>query len=346
MIKTLTGDLLKDDVDAIVNTVNCVGIMGKGIALQFKKKWPKNFKSYEKAYKHGELSVGKMFVYDSGGLVNPNFIINFPTKKHWKEKTKLSYIEDGLIDLIKQIQLLNIKSIAIPPLGCGNGGLKWDEVKPLILGAFEKLPNIDVHIYEPKGAPDPKTMINNTEKPRMTPGRAAIIKLLSIYRELNYALSNLEIQKLAYFLEQTGQELNLKYVKDQYGPYSNALRHVLTKMDGHYIEGVGDHTAEAQLAPTANALSEAEKFIEESKDVQFKSNLERVSGLICGFETPYGMELLSTVHWVAMNEPDVDSAVKAVAAIHNWNDRKKKLFSEDHISIAWKHLIQHKWIKI
>jgi len=122
----MQGDLLKqDDVDAIVNTVNCVGVMGKGIALQFRNKWPENAQAYEKACKAGEVQPGRMLVFDSGGLVKPHFIINFPTKKDWRGKSRMEFIRDGLVDLVTQVKRLRIRSIAIPPLGCGNGGLDW-----------------------------------------------------------------------------------------------------------------------------------------------------------------------------------------------------------------------------
>lgn len=201
-VKITSGDLLRADTEAIVNTVNCVGVMGKGIALQFKQKWPDNFRAYEKACKRSEVQPGHMFIYDSGGLVNPSFIINFPTKRHWRGKSRLEDITDGLTDLTAQIEKLKIKSVAIPPLGCGNGGLEWDEVSKLIQEAFERLPEVKVLLFEPKGAPSPQEMVIRTNKPRMTPSRAAIVKIISIYRQMQYALSRIEVQKLVYLLEE------------------------------------------------------------------------------------------------------------------------------------------------
>jgi O-acetyl-ADP-ribose deacetylase (regulator of RNase III) len=128
--------LKQDNVDAIVNTVNCVGVMGKGIALQFKNKWPANFTAYAAACKAGQVRPGRMLVFDSGGLVKPNFIINFPTKDHWRGSSKIDFIRDGLVDLVAQVKRLRIRSIAVPPLGCGNGGLNWADVRPLIEAAF------------------------------------------------------------------------------------------------------------------------------------------------------------------------------------------------------------------
>lgn len=337
-------DLLRTPADAIVNTVNCVGVMGKGIALQFKQKWPENFKAYELACKEEKVRIGEMFIYDSGGLVQPHFIINFPTKKHWKEKTKIHYIDQGLDDLVKQIIKLGIKSIAIPPLGCGNGGLFWNDVKSLIENAFYELSDVEVQLFEPRGAPDPKTMEVNTKKPNMTPGRAAIVKLLSIYRQMEYSLGRLEIQKLAYFLEQAGQDLKLKFAKDKYGPFSNTLRHVLVAMDGHYIEGVGDNVVESEIRPTQTALEEANKFINDTKEVNLQNRIDRVAKLIEGFETPYGMELLSSVHWVSKYENNISNVNDAIREIHAWNDRKKEILNKEHIKIAWERLNNLGWI--
>jgi O-acetyl-ADP-ribose deacetylase (regulator of RNase III) len=177
--------LKQDDVDAIVNTVNCVGVMGKGIALQFKNKWPDNFAQYHAACKAGEVRPGKMMVYDAGAYAQPHFVINFPTKDHWRGNSKLSFIQDGLLDLIAQVQALDIRSIAIPPLGCGNGGLNWQDVKPLIETAFAALPDVDVRLFEPGDAPSAKSMEVRTSRPKMTLGRAAILKSIDTYRDLN-----------------------------------------------------------------------------------------------------------------------------------------------------------------
>ncbi|MEZ5653208.1 MAG: macro domain-containing protein [Burkholderiaceae bacterium] len=303
MIKLIKGDLLKqDDVDAIVNTVNCVGVMGKGIALQFKNKWPANFTAYAAACKAGQVRPGRMFVFDAGGLVKPNFII-FSTKNHWRGSSKIEYIRDGLVDLVAQIQRLGIRSIAVPPLGCGNGGLDWAGVRPLIEHAFEAIPNVEARLFEPAGAPDPKSMEVRTKRPRMTAGRAAIIKVLDTYRELNYGLSKIEVQKLAYFLQEAGAPLGLPFVKHHYGPYADTLRHALNTMEGHFIRGLGVGVVEAEIEPTDNALAEAEAFIAEQSDTALADQVARVARLIEGYQSSYGMELLASVHWVATREP-------------------------------------------
>lgn len=338
------GDLLKTDADAIVNTVNCVGVMGKGIALQFKQKWPENFKAYEAACKRGEVVPGRMFIYDAGGLVRPHFIINFPTKKHWRGKSEIAFISQGLDDLVSQVERLRIKSIAVPPLGCGNGGLEWDEVRRLIIERFQQLPDVEVMLFEPKGAPAAQEMVNRTARPRMTPARAAIVKIISIYRQMQYGLSRIEVQKLAYLLEEAGQPLDLAFVKHKYGPYSDKLRHVLKAMDGHYIRGVGDHAGEAEIMAMPEALDEAEKYLEAEVGPEVRSRVERIAELIDGFETPYGMELLATVHWVATREGRGNTSEDAVAAVHEWNARKRHVLQQPHIALAWERLKEGGWI--
>lgn len=344
-ISTIQGDLLKQlDVDAIVNTVNCVGVMGKGIALQFKKKWPENFKLYAEACKAGLVKPGHMFIYDAGFLASPKFIINFPTKDHWRGRSHIEFIQDGLSDLIKQIESRQITSIAIPPLGCGNGGLNWNDVKPLIEQAFAKLPDVDVRLFEPAGAPKAVDMQVNSVRPKMTPGRAAILKLLETYRELNYGLSKIEVQKLAYFLQEAGEDLRLQFVKHHYGPYADALRHALDKMDGHFIHGLGDGVVESEIAPNQDALAEAELFIHQTQNQELLQHIAKVDELIEGFQSPYGMELLSTVHWVSTRE-HADSPEKALECIHAWNERKRQLMQSNHIEVAWQQLAELGWFK-
>lgn len=338
------GDLLRqDDVDAIVNTVNCVGVMGKGIALQFKNKWPANFRGYAAACKAGEVRPGRMFVHDSGGLVKPNYIINFPTKDHWRGKSRIEFIRDGLDDLVDRVRKLGIRSIAIPPLGCGNGGLEWSRVRPMIEQAFSALPDVEVRLFEPGETPDPRAMEVNTERPRMTPGRAAILKAIETYRALDYGLSRVEVQKLAYFLQEAGQPLDLKFEKHLYGPYSDALRHALQRMEGHFVRGVGDGVVESEIAPISEALVEAERFIEEAGHEALNERIGRIASLIEGFQSPYGMELLATVHWVCSREGARD-ADEALSRIRDWNDRKKSLMSSDHVQIAWQQLQSAGWL--
>jgi O-acetyl-ADP-ribose deacetylase (regulator of RNase III) len=343
-VKLTSGDLLQQDVDAIVNTVNTVGVMGKGIALQFKQKWPENFRAYERACKRDEVQLGKMFIYDAGGLLKPRYIINFPTKRHWREKSRLEDIEMGLKDLVLRVKSLGIRSIALPPLGCGNGGLNWDDVRPRIERALAGLPNVDVKLFSPTGAPAPQAQEIRTAKPKLTAVRAAMIKLLAAYRALDYALTRIEVQKLAYFLEEAGEPLQMKFEANNYGPYSNTLEHVLKALDGHYLLGVGDRTGPGEIQVAPDAVEEADSYLSEALQSETAERVSRVTDLIAGYETPYGMELLGTVHWVATHPPWASNVDEAVKAVHAWNRRKQQLMSDEHIRLAWERMAGQNWL--
>lgn len=345
MIEYRHGNLLASDAEAIVNTVNCVGIMGKGIALQFKQAFPHNFKIYEQACRAGEVQPGKMLVVPADIVSNPKYIINFPTKRHWKGKSRLEDIKLGLPALVDEVKKLHVKSVAVPPLGCGNGGLQWAEVAPLIESAFAGLPNVHVMIYTPEGAPASDTMPVATSKPRMTHARALLIRLVEVYRLPGYRLSLLEIQKLAYFLQLTGEKLKLQYTKHKFGPYAETLNHVLQRMEGHYIRGFGDRSGQAEIYLLPGAVVEAQSVLETSFDAE--KHMERISYLIEGFETPYGMELLSSVHWIVQEDPSIaGDIVEITTRVHAWNERKRNLFKPEHIRKAWQRLREQDWLPV
>ncbi|QOC22750.1 macro domain-containing protein [Wenzhouxiangella sp. AB-CW3] len=344
MIEHTQGNLLSADAEALVNTVNCVGYMGKGIALQFKQAFPENFKAYQRACKAEEVRPGRMFVFETGNLVNPRYIINFPTKNHWRGKSRMQDIEQGLQDLIAVIRRLNIRSVAIPPLGSGLGGLNWLEVKPRIEAAFADLADVHVLLYEPKGAPEAARMLVRTKRPHWTVARALFISLMDRYGELDYRRTLLEIQKLAYFLQEAGEGLRLRYEKGLYGPYAHNLNKVLETLEGHYTRGFGDsQKPDTEIELMDGAVDEAERFLAEYQES--RERLDQVTELIAGFETPYGMELLSSVHWVAAHDERlVSNADEAVEAVHAWNDRKRSMFQPKHIRVAWRHLEDHGWL--
>ena len=149
MIRSVTGNLLEANAEALVNAVNTVGVMGKGIALQFRLAFPRNYELYRAACKRGDVVPGRMFVVPTNSSDNPKFIINFPTKRNWKNQSLMQDIDAGLCDLIDAIRREQIRSIAIPPLGCGNGGLRWSDVRPRIASALNILPDVEVLLYEP-----------------------------------------------------------------------------------------------------------------------------------------------------------------------------------------------------
>lgn len=221
-----------------MNTVNCIGFMGKGIALQFRQAFPANFKAYEAACHAREVVPGRMFVFDQGRLINPRCLVNFPTKRHWRGKSLIGDIRSGLKALIEDVRRLEVRSIAIPPLGCGLGGLDWREVRPLIEEAFSGLSDVKVLLYEPAGAPDAKAIPVRTSRPNMTPARALFIRLMDAYAALDYSRILLEVQKLAYFLQEAGEALRLKYEAGHYGPYATNLNRVLEVMGRPFHSGL------------------------------------------------------------------------------------------------------------
>ena len=344
MIQLTKGNLLEVEAEALVNTVNCIGHMGKGIALQFKKAFPDNYKEYASACKAGNVRPGKMFIFETRSMWDPKYIINFPTKRHWKGNSKIEDIKSGLKALIKELQKRNIKSVAVPPLGCGLGGLDWKTVRTLITKAFNEAPDVNVMLFEPTGTPKAGSMPVRTKKPGMTVARALFIRLIKSYSKLAYRLTLLEVQKLAYFLQEAGEPLKLKYKKAHYGPYAHNLNKVMEILESHYIRGYGDTQkpdVEIELLPEASDV--AGKYL--SKHKNSVSRLNKVTELIQGFETPYGMELLSSVHWIAKHESrPAKNQQEAVQMIHLWNDRKKKMFVPDHIEVAWNWLYECGWV--
>jgi O-acetyl-ADP-ribose deacetylase (regulator of RNase III) len=340
MIQLSSGNLLEAEADALVNTVNCVGFMGKGIALQFKQAFPENFAAYERACHAGDVRPGRMLVYETRSMVGPKYIINFPTKRHWRGNSRMEDIEAGLKDLLLVVKRLGIKSIAIPPLGCGLGGLNWSDVCSRIEDAFASPTDLRVLLFAPTGAPDPKTMPIRTKKPNMTHARALFIKLMEQYAGMAYRLTLLEVQKLAYFLQESGEPLKLKYQAGLYGPYAENLNKVLQAIEGHFTRGYGDSPKpdrDIELLP--GAVESANAFLGEDEEAPSRERLRKVAELIEGFETPYGMELLSSVHWVANHEtPPARNIESAIAALHGWNERKHKMFPPQHIAVSWQRL--------
>jgi O-acetyl-ADP-ribose deacetylase (regulator of RNase III) len=345
MITYKTGDLLLEDVDALVNAVNCVGIMGRGIALQFKKKFPQNYVAYEKACNEKEIVPGRVFVHETGSLLNPRLIINFPTKRHWRNPSLLEDIEAGLKDLVRVIRDYHIQSIALPPLGCGLGGLSWNSVRALMENWLGKLSDVHIVIFKPVNTPYTSKICTHPQKPNMTSGRAALVDLIQRYLSalLDPLITLLEVHKLLYFLQESGEKLSLHYRKAPYGPYAENLRHVLHAIEGHFLTGYADGGDEPnkQLHLLPGAYENALDFLKRHE--QTKIHLDRVSSLVEGFESPFGMELLATVHWVVTKE-NAKTIDQAINLVYNWNERKKQ-FNTRQIELAFTVLTSKGWIE-
>lgn len=344
MIEFRTGDILQSNAEALVNTVNCVGIMGRGVALQFKNAFPENFKAYKAACAQEAVQPGRMFVFETGYIDNPKFIINFPTKRHWKGKSRIEDIESGLLAFVRLIKDLRIRSVAMPPLGSGLGGLHWPDVRRRIEEAVQELPDVRFIVFEPNGAPQTASRGRAGLPPKMTPGRAALLGLMRRYLSglLDPFVTLLEVHKLMYFMQEAGEPLMLRYVKAPYGPYAENLRHVLTEIDGYFISGYGDGGEQPgkELSLVPGAAEDAEAFLLEHPAVE--ARFKRVANLVEGFETPFGLELLATVHWVASH--GVSSAGEdLVRGVYAWGPRKKR-FTPRQIALTADVLVRQGWL--
>ncbi len=343
MIEYKTGNILTADAEALVNTVNCVGIMGRGIALQFKKAFPVNFKAYAAACERAEVQPGRMFVFETGQLTSPRYIINFPTKRHWRGASRLSDIEAGLDALVSEIRSRGIRSVALPPLGSGLGGLNWTEVRAAIDRSLSPLVEVTVIVFEPRGAPDPAVM-RNRSVPNMTAGRAALVGLVDRYLAglLDPFVTLLEVHKLMYFMQESGEPLRLKYVKGPYGPYAENLRHVLNAVEGHFMAGYADggDRPDKEVTLVPGAVDDATGFLLGHPNT--RARFERVATLVEGFETPFGLELLSTVHWLVAHD-NVKEADDVVKCTYSWDERKRQ-FSDRQIRLALDRLVRNNWI--
>ncbi len=284
----------------LVNTVNCVGVMGRGVALQFKRAFPANFEAYAAACKLHEVQPGRMFVFETKFLANPRYIINFPTKRHWRGKSRIEDIDAGLQALVEVIRRLGIRSIAIPPLGSGLGGLNWSDVRPRIAGALESVPDVHAIVFEPNGAPDANDgQVERSAKPDA--GRAALVGLMDRYIRglLDPFLTLLELHKLMYFMQEAGEPLKLKYRKGPYGPYAENLRHVLKTIEGHMVTGYADggDAPAKQLELVPGALADASAYLDQHPETLRR--FERVADLVERIRVSIWAGTLSTVHWVS-----------------------------------------------
>ncbi len=351
MIEFTRGNLLESKAEALVNTVNTVGVMGKGVALMFKEAYPENFKSYEVACKKKEVIVGHMFVTERQALIGPKWIINFPTKKHWRGDSKMEWIESGLEDLKRVITEKNIRSIAIPPLGSGNGGLNWSDVRPKIEAALEALKDVSVIIYEPSDQYQNVSKRSGVEK--LTPARALVAELVRRYWIIGIECSLLEIQKLAYFLERSIEKLglenplDLRFHADKYGPYASRLTHLLNGLDGSYLhcgKRIGDAGPFDVIWFDDAKRDKVSAYLGSGNAKPFIPALQTTAELIDGFESPLGMELLATIDWLIHNDGVAADRKSIKTALKTWTGgevsaaRKLKLFEDRLIDLGLERL--------
>ncbi|GAB4276102.1 MAG: macro domain-containing protein [Deferrisomatales bacterium] len=351
MIQFTKGNLLEAPTEALVNTVNEVGVMGKGIALMFREAFPENTRAYQEACHRGEVKVGHMFVTRNRTLVGPRWIINFPTKRHWRNPSRLEWVREGLKDLARVLRENEIRSVAVPPLGCGAGGLEWAQVRREIQEALGALPGVDVIVYEPTAKYQNVPKQKGVEK--LTPARALIAELVRRYSVLGIECSNLEVQKLAWFLHRVIRALGLKdplrlrFVADKYGPYADNLRHLLDALDGSYLhceKRLSDAGPFDRIWFEESKRGVVESYLSSPAADVYREALDLTADLIDGFESPLGMELLATVDWLVA-EQHCEPSVPAIRhCLADWpggpqaRRRKERLFDERLLGLALERL--------
>lgn len=353
MITYTQGNLLDARVEALVNTVNTVGVMGKGIALMFKERYGRNFDLYAAACKAKKLKVGQMFVTETGELAGPRWIINFPTKEHWKGNSRLEWVESGLEDLKRVLRERKIRSVAVPPLGAGNGGLDWPTVKGRIGAALSELEDVEVKVFEPTDKY--QNVAKRAGVQKLTPARALVAEALRRYWVLGMECSLLEVQKLAWFLERSlkhlglRNDLELNFVAHRYGPFAPNLNHLLNSLDGSYLRS-DKRVADAGPLDVIRFDDAHTDLVQgylksEAKDVV--PALELASRVIDGFESPFGMELLASVDWLLFREGVTPQVPAVLQGLADWpadgaaraGKRKSEIFDERSVRIALQHLV-------
>lgn len=342
MIKYITGNLFDTEAEAIVNTVNTAGVMGKGIALQFKMLFPENFKKYKKACDAGEVKIGHMFVTEEQTMWSgKRIIINFPTKNNWKHPSEYSFIQSGLVDLVSVVKKRRIKSVAVPPLGSGNGGLDWNKVKSLIETYLGNL-GCEVLVYQPN-ANIQETL--KKERVKLTPARAMLLAVLYDMVKHGEFVSEFAAEKVAYFLQRFGaaNKFNLQFNPYFYGPYSGKVKHVLYYLNGSYITGYSakDKKPFEEIGLIPDAEQDVNSFLNKPENEEYLKITRRTKEFLRGFYSPYGLELLSSIDFI-INDKSVKSTESIQNELENWSNRKKSMFTNSRfIQIATNNIKSH-----
>jgi O-acetyl-ADP-ribose deacetylase (regulator of RNase III) len=342
MIKFIEGNLFETSAEALVNTVNTMGVMGKGIALQFKNEFPENYSIYRNACKNKIFGIGDLLITAEESLLyGKKIIINLPTKSDWRKPSEYSYIEIGLKELVKAINERKIKSIAIPPLGAGNGGLDWEKVKTLMETYLCNL-ECEVYIYLPNNVIKEAM---RKERVRLTPARAMLLAVLYEVVKNGEFVSEFAAEKVAYFLQRFGAEdiFNLDFQPNFYGPYSGKVKHVLYYLNGSYITGYSgmDKKPFEELGIMMESEKEVIVFLNESRNLHFLKIVDNTKNFLSGFYSSFGLELLSTIDFLS-RKYRTKSLDEIVIHLNSWSNRKKTLFSNrSFVQIAIDKLVAY-----
>ena len=328
MFSYISGDILNSSAKCLVNTVNCEGYMGKGIAYQFKLRFPLNNKDYISACHKKTLYIGTIHTFEEDGKI----IINFPTKDKWRGKTKIEYIHKGMKKLVEYLKINEIKSIAIPPLGCGNGGLKWSEVKPIIISYLEPFKdNIDIQIYEPNDFSSAR-IAKNPVKPKLSH-----IILMLIMSHLSTKLKT-QLQKAAFLFNIISHSNYFKFERNKFEPYDHSIEIIskeILELQNYYKLDIDQCIKFCKQQLTSKNFDEKLKF--------YQPFIITATNFVNEFSDLEGLEIVSSVCFLIQESPK--NFEEIVNELKNLSERKAILFSSEHVERAIQYLMRRNLIE-
>lgn len=312
MISYTTGNILESSADAIVNTVNCEGYMGKGIAYQFKLNYPKNNEEYVKQCQDGLFKIGSILAFKEYGKL----ILNFPTKDNWRRKSEYSYIQKGLDTLITKLPSLNVKSIAFPPLGCGNGGLEWGKVKEILIEKLEPYQtNYDFILFEPSAN------INRIKNKKRIPKlNASHLILMQLKIGLN-KFNKTRLQKGAFLINIFSGEDYFNFKAYNYGPYNHSID-VLSRDIKEYQEYYNYDTEQAFKAAINTLVSESVN----EKLEKFSQPIQNTIKFLNEISSDKEVELITTILYIVLKNHSTTPEI-IPQEFERWSEDKAKRFS-------------------
>ncbi len=356
MIKVHVGDMFKSEVHTIVNTVNCVGVMGKGIALEFKKRFPEMFKDYEDLCKHGDVKLGKPYIYPR--LLKP-WILNFPTKDHWRSLAQLQAIEDGLIYLKKHYQKWGIESLAVPPLGCGEGQLEWRVVGPTLYKHLKDL-DIPIELYAPYGTPHEELKPDfldatqfGTAKDMPDPKwvTAPMVALVAILSQLekqpyHYPIGRTIFQKITYVATSQGLPTEVQYQRGSFGPFSKDLKPLQSRLinNGLITEKKEGQMFRVRVGKTFTDAAVAYKLQLEG----WENIINKTCDLFMRIRSTNQAELVATVLYadnhLNRTEKDNYSECDIFKEVVTWKKKRKPPINDKELARTVRNLTVLNWL--
>lgn len=339
MLHYTTGNLLDSQAEVLVNTVNTVGVMGKGIALQFKEAYPHNFSVYRTACREGAFQIGQILAVADQDAFGPRTIVNFPTKQHWRSPSRYEYIEAGLVALAQYLIETRPAGIAIPPLGCGNGGLEWERVREMIEQHLADLP-LEIYLYAPNPAIRQQLRESSPEREiELTPARAMLLQGLFLYEDEGDPASLFVANKIAYFLQLLGQPMRLTFKKHYYGPYAPQMNAFARVFNGSFLRGLEQGNARPfePLPLNYDRYPELADYLERELTPEQRQLLRQLDELLTGYKSAYALEVLATVACIRQENPGYGVA-EIIAEAEQWSTRKKYLLQPRHVRLALERL--------